>query len=138
MNREECIGYIKQFCETRDCGECYCYDDNKDLTEFSNISPGQLLDIYIYRYLKTNQSIKLYGEHDRRTLEDMKNEAIVKVELFSRMIGKKVYATKKFKEFENEFFDKETGDYTDETFYTEDVVWRIENFIKEKIEGENK
>ena len=137
MNREECISYEEQFCEARDCGECECCYLN-NLTEFSNISPSQLLDIYLYRYLKTNQSIKLYGEHDRRTLEDMKNEAIVKVELFSRMIGKKVYATKKFEEFENEFFDKETGDYTDETFYTEDVVWRIENFIKEKIEGENK
>jgi hypothetical protein len=39
------------------------------------------------------------------------------------------------RELEDEFFDPETGDYTDETFYAEDVIWRIENFIKEKIEG---
>lgn len=37
------------------------------------------------------------------------------------------------RELEDEFFDPETGDYTDETFYAEDVIWRIEEFIKRKF-----
>lgn len=142
MNREDCMSYEEQFCEARDCGECYCYcyedEDTVDLTEFSNIMPGQLLDIYLYRVQKTNQSIRLYGEHDRRTLEDMRNEALVKGEIFHRMLGPKVYATKKFREFENEFFDGETDEYLEEEYNGEDIVCMIESFINDHIERENK
>ena len=43
----------------------------------------------------------------------------------------------KLRELEDEFFDPETGDYTDEAFYAEDVIWKIENFIKKKIGEKN-
>lgn len=37
------------------------------------------------------------------------------------------------RELEDEFFDPKTGDYTDETYYAEDIINIIEEFIRKRF-----